>query len=168
MRADRERKGKGMGLSRDIVRREFLTQSWEIGWAGVIVLAAAQWPVRILHAAQRGIGASCFGGGRTLMLDKVTVSVFAEALGSAFRVRAEFNRIVDLELVEAKALATRSGAPIAVPRQEPFSILLRGPLEPILPQRIYALEHASLGPLELFLVPVGRDAKGICYEAVFN
>ena len=39
---------------------------------------------------------------------------------------------------------------------------------PALPQRIYRLEHAELGGLDLFLVPIGRDASGITYEAVFT
>jgi hypothetical protein len=37
-----------------------------------------------------------------------------------------------------------------------------------MPQRIYRLQHEELGQLELFLVPIGPDADGMCYEAVFS
>jgi hypothetical protein len=54
--------------------------------------------------------------------------------------------------------------------------VFRGPLEPILPQGIYRLEHEHLGALELFIVPIGpnknaNSAEGptaMLYEAVFG
>lgn len=38
----------------------------------------------------------------------------------------------------------------------------------VLPQATYPVEHEVLGRTALFLVPVGRDADGALYEAVFN
>jgi hypothetical protein len=35
------------------------------------------------------------------------------------------------------------------PARRPFSLVFRGPPRPLLPQRIYRLEHAALGPLEI-------------------
>ena len=52
-------------------------------------------------------------------------------------------------------------------RRQPFSLLFLGPADPVLPQRIYRLEHDVLGLLEIFLVPIGRDEDGTTYEAVF-
>jgi hypothetical protein len=49
-----------------------------------------------------------------------------------------------------------------------FTLLFRGPRQPVLPQRIYQVSGDGLGPLALFLVPVGTDAGGCLYEAVFN
>ena len=37
-----------------------------------------------------------------------------------------------------------------------------------LPQGTYPMEHETLGRLEVFLVPLGPDAQGMRYEAVFN
>jgi hypothetical protein len=37
----------------------------------------------------------------------------------------------------------------------------------LLPQRIYSLAHDSLGRLEIFLVPVGRDADGVRCQPIF-
>ena len=38
----------------------------------------------------------------------------------------------------------------------------------VLPQAIYALEHAALGSLAIFLVPLGRTQDGVRYEAIFT
>jgi hypothetical protein len=58
----------------------------------------------------------------------------------------------------------------------PFSVLFRGPIEPVMPQGIYRLEHEQLGTHEFFIVPLGPDepsAPGqspaaMRYEAVFG
>lgn len=53
-------------------------------------------------------------------------------------------------------------------RAAPFALLLKGPPEPLLAQATYALRHPRLGRIEVFLVPLGRDATGASYEAIFN
>src|SRR5436190_17668454 len=53
-------------------------------------------------------------------------------------------------------------------REAPFSLILRGPATPSLPQGTYAMHHPRLGPVELFLVPIARDAEGTRYEVTFN
>jgi hypothetical protein len=35
-------------------------------------------------------------------------------------------------------------------------------------QAIYTIEQPCLGTMEIFLVPVGRNEKGVQYEAVFS
>ena len=37
-----------------------------------------------------------------------------------------------------------------------------------MPQRIYQVEHDAMGAYEIFLVPVGKDATGVLYEAIFT
>jgi hypothetical protein len=37
-----------------------------------------------------------------------------------------------------------------------------------LPQATYAIENATLGRLDIFIVPVGRVSDGLVYEAVFT
>jgi hypothetical protein len=37
-----------------------------------------------------------------------------------------------------------------------------------LPQRIYGFENESVGRFDLFIVPIGRGAEGIRYQAAFN
>lgn len=50
-----------------------------------------------------------------------------------------------------------------------FSLFFHGPADRLLPQGTYALEHAVLGPLALFLVPVvGSNHERIVYQACFS
>ena len=101
------------------------------------------------------------------MLETFTVATFAERLGERFDLQAEDESSFAVELIEATALG--SGEPAAGgDRRTPFSIVFRGPARPVLPQRIYRLEHAALGAFELFLVPIGPDGAGMRYEAVFT
>mgnify|MGYP001554132432 CR=1 FL=1 len=52
--------------------------------------------------------------------------------------------------------------------KEVFSILFRGPVDRQIMQNTYTLENETMGELALFIVPVGPDQKGMCYEAVFS
>ena len=96
------------------------------------------------------------------MLQDLTPASFSEHLNTPFRLALQGGTL-ELELYEVKVLEPHPG-----PRADPFSVFFRGPRGPVLPQATYALEHEKLGKLEIFLVPVGPDAKGMCYEAVFN
>ena len=98
------------------------------------------------------------------MLEKLTLRDFFERVGERFRVVGPDAPVV-LALVEAIDLS-RPGAPGS--RRSPFSLVFRGPLSPVMPQHTYPLEHPALGRLEIFLVPIGPDASGMRYEAVFN
>ncbi|MDO8189397.1 hypothetical protein Q5424_26565 [Conexibacter sp. JD483] len=51
--------------------------------------------------------------------------------------------------------------------RQPFALRFRVPFATVLPQQIFPLRHERLGTLEIFLVPIGQDADGVRYEAVF-
>ena len=91
---------------------------------------------------------------------------FARCLGERFRLtpNGDAETSVELELLRVDASAVRDRVPRA---RSPFSTVFLGPAEPVLPQSIYPLESATLGRLDLFLVPIGRDERGVRYEAVF-
>jgi hypothetical protein len=95
------------------------------------------------------------------MTDLPTRDGFAENLNSAFQVLEGTPQEISLALTHVSELLTS-------PHQQTFSILFKGPLEWFLPQHIYHLQHARLGELELFLVPVGQEQDGFVYQAVFN
>jgi len=97
------------------------------------------------------------------MLEDFTLETFAGRLGEKFRVGEDADA-VELELVEATAGIARPHAGGRVP----FSLVFRGPLEPVMPQRIYRVEHHELGAFDLFIVPIGPDEAGMQYEAVFG
>lgn len=91
---------------------------------------------------------------------------FAESVGTKFRASWGTEESTDLELIAAKAssVGARKGAP-----REPFSLTFRAESPRFyLPQGIYQLDHGHHGELHMFLVPLGPDEKGMCFEAIFN
>jgi hypothetical protein len=103
----------------------------------------------------------------TIPGDLLTLADFSPLVGDTFRLRLDDGREVTVALVETKSLVTPGAA--ANPRRvrEPFHLLFHGPGDVPLPQRIYRIEHASLGPRDVFLVPVAFRNGGYDYEAVF-
>jgi hypothetical protein len=98
----------------------------------------------------------------TVDLASITHDSFAPHLGSRFAL-ALGDGILELELCAVEPLHASHNAPRA-----PFALRFRTPaVTGHLPQRIYALAHPVLGTLEIFLVPLGADATGMRYEAVF-
>jgi hypothetical protein len=95
------------------------------------------------------------------MMNPLTADHFEAHTGTVF-VLSEMEPQLELRLVEV----TRGGHP--GPGREPFALYFLGQLEPVLPQSTYHFEHEALGALDIFIVPVGRDAEAVRYEAVFN
>lgn len=84
---------------------------------------------------------------------------FSSCVGDEFRFDGEGEQL-SAELIEAKKLGEA--------QDRPFSLLFRIGEGPVLPQRIYSVEHQSLGPFDLFIVPIGPDEVGMTYEAIFS
>jgi hypothetical protein len=97
------------------------------------------------------------------MLDKLTQETFLPRKGETFKLSDEAAGALELELaaVETNGLQGRA-------ERQQFSLQFHGPREPLLPQKIYHLENAEMGALDLFLVPIHRDEEGAVYEAVFT
>jgi hypothetical protein len=102
-----------------------------------------------------------------LDLSRVTVDDFAPALGQVFTIDAGEAGTIELELADARTHDPDAPAVGESGDRSPFTVTFRGPAEPVLAQQICRLENDTLGPLEIFIVPVGRDAGGTSYEAVF-
>lgn len=98
------------------------------------------------------------------MLDQIKVDQFESLVGTTLRLSGSSAEYADLELVQARPLANPS------PRAElPFLLTLReNGASRVIPQGIFRLHHPTLGELDLFVVPVGPDGKGMCYEITFN
>jgi hypothetical protein len=102
------------------------------------------------------------------MLDKVTVEAFAACIGTTFRVYPRGEKQIDLKLVEATGHGDRYGWRPDSGQRQPFSLLLVGSSEALLPQSTYRMEHDRLGSFEMFIVPIGPVKEGMQYEAIFN
>jgi hypothetical protein len=97
------------------------------------------------------------------VLQNLAYDVFAKLVNQKFSLIHDSGRL-DVELIECKTL----NAQVRDGHREPFSLIFRGPAQPLLPQRIYSFDFGELGRSDIFIVPIGRDAIGMRYEAVFN
>ncbi len=98
-------------------------------------------------------------------LEHLTCGDFSTRLNQIFRLTAEDGREIDLELIEATPLGEGRLDPAA---SSSFALVFRGPAGLYLPQRIYPLDNAGMGRLEIFLTPVFPDQTGARFEAVFS
>jgi hypothetical protein len=101
------------------------------------------------------------------MLDKLTVDDFRGAIGETFTIDAGEAGTIELELTDARTQDPSAQAVGEDGGRSPFSLRFRGPSEPVLAQQICPLENATLGRLDIFIVPIGQTAAGADYEAVF-
>jgi hypothetical protein len=95
------------------------------------------------------------------MLENLHLETFSEHLNSKFSVKREAADAIELQLIETRSVGSAPG-------YEQFSLLFRGPLDPLLEQAIYSFEHGELGAFEMFIVPVRRDQEGFQYQAIIN
>ena len=98
------------------------------------------------------------------MLDQLQCADFQSHQNETFEVKAG-DQTFSLQLIDASPFRETL---LEGETRCPFSVVFRGPKEPILWQAIYPLHHGKMGDLELFLVPLGPDAEGMRYEAVFT
>lgn len=96
-----------------------------------------------------------------MIVELPTRDAFFACLHTRFRAVNVAPQPVDLELIDVTETIERA-------QQTFFSILFLGPVDFLLPQHIYTLQHETLGEMDLFLVPVGRRESGFEYQAVFN
>jgi hypothetical protein len=99
------------------------------------------------------------------MLENLTCGDFEACQDQPFRLVAGSDRELELELAVVQPLSTESAG---AKGRRPFSLLFLGPPQPVLPQRIYRLDHPRLGALEIFLVPLGPENQKMRYEAIFT
>lgn len=89
---------------------------------------------------------------------------FADKVGHVFAVSEQDFPAIPLTLTEAEPLPNRLKPGV----RAPFSLIFLAKDPRVLPQRLYRLEHDEMGELTIFLVPIGKDAEGVSYQALFN
>ena len=99
------------------------------------------------------------------MASTLNFSAFSERVNEVFTI-TDGAVTVELELVECNQLTAHPAG--NTPQRESFSLVFRGPMNLALPQRTFSLQNAAMGTMDIFLVPIGPDGKGLQYEAVFN
>ncbi len=100
------------------------------------------------------------------MSDLLTIDSFTPHLDTTFSIALSNGELLALRLTEITALGQNSAS-----NRIPFSLLFCHPSLPRnahLPQQTYHLQHAALGTLTLFLVPLRPDQTGMRYQAIFT
>lgn len=100
----------------------------------------------------------------------LTIENFLPVVKEKFVLELEGIGKSELELTSATELPV-CGRPDM--KRKPFSLIFEAPLlgpdkNMYLSQRTYRLEHDQLGPLDIFIVPIGPKDGLMRYEAVFN
>ena len=95
------------------------------------------------------------------MAEIFAIDMFSGQVGTKFLMHYGDSQTAELELMSATDVGSS-------PRQAQFSLVFVGPHECPIAQAIYRVDHAELGALDLFLVPIGKDQRGVHYEAIFN
>lgn len=86
---------------------------------------------------------------------------FFQHLDSTFRVFFNEQEPTEVSLIEVSEVRPRSNFAA-------FSLVFLAPKTILPEQRLYRVEHDSLGEMVLFLVPFEENEKGFCFEALFN
>jgi hypothetical protein len=97
------------------------------------------------------------------MLEALTKENWEACLNKDFQVQVDDQSVVDMRLVSVSGFGRSLNG-----RREAYSLLFQGSDQPMLAQRIYRMLQPQLGSIDIFLVPVGRVAGSIQYEAVFT
>lgn len=97
----------------------------------------------------------------------LTLEDFADKVGDRFAIEPGDRDSATVAATLTEASALQAGRAVALKRP-PFSLVFVAEHQAPLPQRIYRVEHDTLGALSIFLVPIGRDARGVSYQATFN
>ena len=95
------------------------------------------------------------------MTEFFTLETFAPHVNTRFLMHYGDSQTAELELTSATDVGSS-------PRQIQISLKFLAPLDAPVAQGIYRLEHDKMGALDIFLVPIAKDAAGLHYEAIFN
>jgi hypothetical protein len=105
-------------------------------------------------------------------LKQLQRSDFEGHIGESFVVTLQYDdgssEAYTLELVSVKGVGVKERDEAAFGR-ESFSLKFCNPdTERYLQQGLYPLEHDAFDELALFMVPIGTEDSGMCYEAIFT
>lgn len=96
-----------------------------------------------------------------------TLTDFEPLIGQPFTIAMSDGQQATLTLTSATGWGNSGTMPGS--QRQPFKLLFTADHTGYLPQNVYALNHASLGQLDIFIVPVGPDSEGwMRYEAIFS
>ncbi|MFZ7089903.1 DUF6916 family protein [Primorskyibacter sp. 2E233] len=110
------------------------------------------------------------------MIDTADLSPqdFQSLVGKTFLVSVPAGQVaLKLDNVKTLSEATKRDTHVEIdgrvlPPRRAFALVLEGPFEPLLPQKIYQVEVPELGQAELFIVPFRQEQGLTLYEIGFS
>jgi hypothetical protein len=96
------------------------------------------------------------------VVDRLTCAAFEPLVGHRFELVPPGGEAVEIELSSAV-----EGVAAAAGDRVPFSLVFHAGPGPVVAQQICKLRHPGLGDVDLFVVPIVPDARGMRYEIVF-
>ena len=94
------------------------------------------------------------------MEKEYTKKIFDEQINTRFSVTGSTAAVVELELIESIDKSS-SG-------MRAFSLIFKGPREPVLDDNSYKMEQPQLGTLTLFISPYRQTKDATYYDAQFT
>jgi len=99
------------------------------------------------------------------MLETFTFETFKPHVGQPFRVIVDDTH----EMITLLSEVSPWGHEEALSRPRiPFSLVFHARPDAVIQQQVYRIESQVLEPFDCFLVPIGPDAGGMRYEAIFT
>ncbi|MBU6340722.1 MAG: hypothetical protein KGS48_04430 [Bacteroidetes bacterium] len=98
------------------------------------------------------------------MLNTLSIADFEPYLQTEFPIRFTQEVTLPARLIEANLLNTYSSL-----ERKPFSLIFRTQQkQEYYVQAIFGVQHPEKGEILMFMVPLGLDAEGMRYEAIFS
>lgn len=101
-------------------------------------------------------------------ITKPTSNDFSAHLNQPFTLELETLPPILLQLRAVQKLdasITPTGTLPNGQNNQQFAIVFNGPLRPILPQKIYQIQHPRMGKLQLQFTPIGPSGASMQYKA---
>lgn len=99
-------------------------------------------------------------------LEVLTFEMAKSLEGTSFWIYPEQDHKVELRVVEVAKVMESEAARL---KRNPFSMFMIGPDSYGLNQGTFATTHDTFpDPFVMFITPIGQDARGFHYEAVFT
>ena len=99
------------------------------------------------------------------MPDTFTVERFLPHVGQVFSAVVSESHELRMVLSEIAALPS-DASPLR--RRQPFALVFHAAPDAYLPQQTYQVHGPGMDPFDCFLVPIGPDANGMRFEAIYS
>ncbi len=99
---------------------------------------------------------------------RLTFNDFEPLLNQTFRIHYGNGETLPVTLAEVTAGKNPSSSGENGEPYYPFTLVFQSGITSYLPQHTYRIEHEQLGSHDIFIVPLGTNAQGMRYEAVFS